>query len=74
MSQRSKELIAEDIKNSFNDSNLNLLGEFLLRIISDARFDNDTDDDYHVIKNQGTIRCCLDIARHLDINIDNFSK
>ena len=74
MSQRSKDVITQDVKDSFNDNNLNLLSELLLRVISDARFRNDVAQGYDVILNQGEIKCCTDIAIYLDINIDNFSK
>jgi len=77
MNQRSKADIVEDIKNSFGNSNLVLLGELLLRLISDARFKNDTARGDDVIFYQGEIRCCDDIAIHLftkEYYIDNFTK
>ncbi len=77
MNQRSKTEIVEDIKNSFGNSNLVLLSELLLRIISDARVRNDTARGDDVILNQGEVRCCDDIAIHLfakEYYIDNFTK
>jgi len=63
---RSKDIIIQDIKDSFNEYNLNLLKELLQCLISDARFRNDVAVDNDILLNQGEIRCCTDIIRYLD--------
>lgn len=63
---RSKDIIIQDIKDSFNEYNLNLLKELLQCLILDARFRNDVAVDNDILLNQGEIRCCTDIIRYLD--------
>ena len=71
---RSKDSIIADIHGSFSGVHFTLMGELLSCLRAENRYDNDVAKGDNVLLNQGAIRCCVDIAKNLGLNLDEIGE